>query len=152
MPNWIEGTLKLRGDYEKIRQFFMEGLDQSAGIFENAPIRCFVTDFSGKGYTNLAFDNSPHIRDTSRAFITGKEVYFEPGMIACIEIKQAWDFAVTEWIEISKKYGVDIRLFGFEMGYEFCREIEVAKGKLTIYKKITYSDYQWECPMPTLGG
>lgn len=29
MPNWIEGTMKLRGKQEDIKRFFREGLDQS---------------------------------------------------------------------------------------------------------------------------
>ena len=29
MPNWIEGTMKLRGKRQDIRRFFLEGLEPS---------------------------------------------------------------------------------------------------------------------------
>ena len=32
MPNWIEGTMKLRGKREDIRRFFLEGLDPSSWL------------------------------------------------------------------------------------------------------------------------
>ena len=32
MPNWIEGTMKLRGKRENIRRFFLEGLDPSSWL------------------------------------------------------------------------------------------------------------------------
>lgn len=45
-----------------------------------------------------------------------------------------------------------MRLYGFERGEEFEKEIEVIDGKVTLNHEITYDDYRWESKMPFLGG
>lgn len=60
--------------------------------------------------------------------------------------------AALWWIEMSKKYNVDFRVYGYEMGLEFNREIEIVEGRLVTNRRIKFKDYKWECPDPTLGG
>lgn len=69
-----------------------------------------------------------------------------------VEVKQAWSFDTDQWVAISKKYDLDIRLFGFECGMQFMQSIEIINGELTIDECIECDDYVWECPMPLLGG
>ena len=47
---------------------------------------------------------------------------------------------------------VDFRVYGYEMGLEFNREIEIVEGRLVTNRRIKFKDYKWECPDPTLGG
>ena len=54
--------------------------------------------------------------------------------------------------EMSKQYGLDFRLYGYERGMEFNQEIEIANGKTTINREITFEDYYWECSDPEMGG
>ena len=54
--------------------------------------------------------------------------------------------------EMSKKYSLDFRFYGYECGMEFNQEIEVVNGKTTINRKITFENYYWECPDPEMGG
>ena len=55
-------------------------------------------------------------------------------------------------IEMSKKYNLDFRVYGYEMGMEFNKEIEIVEGEIATYRLIQFKDYKWECPDPKLGG
>lgn len=153
MPNWIEGTLKLRGASENLKRFFSEGLESSSWFGEETPLGDFVEcDFDGE-YCEVNLKNEPHVCNTRRAFITGSYVGWEKAYdTVAVEVKQAWSFDTDQWIAISKKYDLDIRLFGFECGMQFMQSIEIIKGELTIDECIECDDYVWECPMPLLGG
>lgn len=45
-----------------------------------------------------------------------------------------------------------MRIYAFEKGMGFNQEIEITDGKITIDKYIKFNNYQWECPMPDIGG
>lgn len=154
MPNWIEGTLKLRGLQEKIERFFREGLEPSGWAFFSDKEPKTIDDFVkyNADLNEFIFTNEPHIKGTRRAFIQDCNTYTDEGYIVCVPIKQAWGFDAEEFSKISKQFDIDIRLYGFEMGMEFCQEIEIIKGEITIDNEISYDDWMWECPMPLMGG
>jgi len=153
MPNWIEGTLKLRGKSEDLKRFFTEGLEPSTFCGEVEPFDTFVKFNFSDDYCCVDFYKQPHIKGTRRAFITGDCVEWHKGYdTTAVEVKQAWNFEPEQFAEISKKYNLDIRLYGFEMGMEFCQEIEIIGGEVTRNNVIEYEDWIWECPMPNLGG
>ena len=158
MPNWIEGTIKLRGQSEDLKRFFKEGLEPSSyfgkvNSIENS-VKC---DFDGE-WCEVEIENEPHIVGTRRAFIKDVCVFWEESYATiAMPIKQAWAFFGSEWdkdnwVNISNKFNLDIRLYGFERGMEFCEEVEIIKGEVTIDDEIKYDDWVWECPMPYLGG
>lgn len=146
MPNWIEGTIKFRGNSENLKRFFAEGLEPSTLCFEHDQ------------WNEVSIKDETHIKGTQKAFIQNCEVFWkETYSTISMPIKQAWSFAASDneldaWAEISKIYGLDIRLYGFECGMEFCEEVEIINGEITMRKKIEYDDWVWECPMPSLGG
>lgn len=160
MPNWIEGTMKLRGKREDIYRFFKGGLDPSSWAGETNKIEEQVLDFSGEGYLSFGFKDEPHIKGTRRAFITDCDVYMEGKEgIACVDVKQAWAFDagrdskdLDNWKAISDKYNIDIRLFGIEMGMQFTQEIIILRGRRPIVNEKQYEDWDWECPFPNMGG
>ena len=159
MPNWIEGTLKLRGDRKNIRRFFAEGLEASHWT-GNEKLEDQVTDMSYVHELYVCFQNEPHIRGTRRAFITGSSVWMdmdkETEGIACVDIKQAWCFTtedrVDEWKAISEEYDLDVKLYGIECGMEFTQEIIILRGEAPIINTKQYTDWDWECPFPNMGG
>lgn len=159
MPNWIEGTLKLRGKRDNIRKFFNEGLEPSSCFGEERPLSEFITDDSSDDYLDYSFKNEPHIKGTRRAFITGNyaELYKEYGTV-CVDIKQAWSFDSNEkdleaWKEIAKKYSIDLKLFGIECGMEFCQELIILHKEDKIIENVTrYENWEWDCPFPRMGG
>lgn len=156
MPNWIKGTMKLRGKREDIARFFREGLDAS----DHNKLEDQVKDDSGEDYLWFHFVNGPHIAGTRRAFIDDDyvEMYDDIG-IACVDIKQAWAFNagsetgdLQRWKDISNKYNVDIRLYGIESGMQFTQEIIIVRGKDPIENVKQYDDWDWDCPFPDMGG
>ena len=153
MPNWIEGTMKLRGKREDIRQFFKEGLEAS----DRNNVDDQVKDDSADDYLFFNFWADPHIKGTRRAFITSEyvEMYEDQG-VACVDVKQAWTFSHGEdlnvWQEISEKYNVDIKLFGIEQGEEATEEVIIIRGHIPIINKRHYEDWDWDCPFPRMGG
>ena len=159
MPNWIEGTMKLRGKREDIRRFFKEGLEASnwpkPEDRENQ-----VTENGDDDYLDFSFRNEPYIIGTRRAFITdsGVEMEKDEGVV-CVDVKQAWAFEagnqtkdLQNWMDISNKYNVDIRLYGIECGMCFTQEIIIVRGKQPIVNEKQYEDWDWECPFPNMGG
>lgn len=155
MPNWTEGTLKLRGKRENLERFFETAIQPSSNFKEETPPReKFITSQYADDYTVFDIKKDAWIEGTRRAFINDDcfaEIEDETATI-CLPIRQAWSFDTDDWKDISKKYNLDVRLFGFERGTEFCQEIEVINGTVTIDKEIAYDDWTWECPMPLMGG
>ena len=155
MPNWMEGTLKIRGTSENIVRFFTEGLGQPSGKYENAQMSELVHDCSSAPYYEFAFENDPWVKDTHRAFLSGEcEWEDDPDepFTVLVDVRQAWKFKPDEWRDIAQKYNLNFRLYGFERGGQFCQEIEIRNGVITLYKIIRYEDWGWECPMPKMGG
>jgi len=163
MPNWIEGTMKLRGKLQDIRRFFLEGLEPSNQPDPKDRIGQ-ICDRSTEGELYFKFSNEPHIVGTRRAFITDHSafMYDEDGVdngVVCVNIKQAWAFTagqdtrdLDKWVEISKKYNVDIKLYGIERGMEFTQEIIILRGEKPIVNEKQYEDWEWDCPFPNMGG
>ncbi len=141
MPNWIEGTLKLRGSNENLKRFFDNAVQSRSCHYDEE-------------FNEVELMEDTWIKDTKRAFVNGEcYIYWEKEYATvCIPIMQAWCFVTEEWVEISKQYNLDVRLYGFEQGMEFCQEVEIIDGKVTMDNNIRYDDWDWECPMPRMGG
>ena len=172
MPNWISGSLKVRGKPENVKKFFMEGLnkyedyiDPKTKKYETRPIprekwvKTDLLDPDGKEFFFNILDNQwIYVEDTRRAFITGEhEIYCyinddDNLMYAASTVNQAWSFDPEDWMVISEKYHIDIRLYGLECGMGFGQEIEIIDGKLTLNTTFGYDNWTWECPFPWMGG
>ena len=114
----------------------------------------------------IYFDHDEiYVEDTQRAFInlfyTGlgkRELYIDKRKnpeICVLHVSQAWSFREEDWIEIAKKYNLDIRLTGIEQGMGFMEDLIITKdGEVTdlspSYKD--YDDFEWNCPIPFIGG
>jgi hypothetical protein len=150
MPNWIEGTMKLRGKAEDLIRFVDNGLDGN------------VNKEDGPDYASYYIGEYIYVNDSRRAF-TDRDFYLdiskksEKNQVVTIPIKQAWSFTPYEgaeqrWIDLGKKYNLDIRLQGFECGLQFYQDVEIVNGVLVRNDEKQYADWDWECPMPRLGG
>lgn len=148
MPNWAEGSLKLRGKHENIASALKEMLLNDTVTLEEK----WDGDL-------LVFNNTApyfYINKTRRAFINQNqiEVWLEEEfcIVELDNFQQAWSAIPENYQEISSKFDVDIKIFTFERGMEFTQEIEISKGE--IFKNVcsNYDDYQWEVPFSNLGG
>lgn len=152
MPNWCEGSLKLRGEKENIMKFFKEGLDVTA---PDERAGRSIEEFVDFDEDCVVIDGVVYINDTSRAFIEPSKFYWneEGGLqLDSIIFKQAWDIEPEDFLSIAKKYNIDIRIQAFEKGMEFARDVEIVDGEITKDETIRYDDYIWDCPMPNMGG
>lgn len=169
MPNWIEGTIKLRGTSEDIRKFLEEKINYydfktwietgEDTIVPREKWKFKIEDWGDCFEVSWDGNAEPYIEGSRRAFLTSSQAYFENNQtsIVCFDIKQAWAFTPDDteaerWENLSKETNLDIRLFGFECGMQFGQEIEIINGKVTINKYFSYNDYNWECPFPNMGG
>ena len=57
-----------------------------------------------------------------------------------------------ELLRTCKKYHVDMKIHAFEQGMEFNQVIEIVDGEVIHDYEIHFTDYQWECVCPKLGG
>lgn len=169
MPNWIEGTLKVRGNLENVKRFIIDGLNEYTleSAYRDNPTSkpkeswLEIEDNKEYGYyeININSESEPYVEGTKRAFVSSTNcsvLYYESEWkdpaIAVMKVRQAWDFPEEEWTEIAKKYNVDLRLYGIERGMQFCQELEIIKGEVKLSKEKKYKNWDWECPFPYLGG
>lgn len=148
MPNWAEGSLKLRGKCENIASALKEMLLNDTVTLEE--------EWDGD---LLVFNNTDpyfYINKTRRAFINQNqiEVWLEEEfcIVELDNFQQAWSAIPENYQEISSKFDIDIKIFTFERGMEFTQEIEISKGEIIKNVCSNYDDYQWEVPFSNLGG
>lgn len=164
MPNWCEGNIRLRGKRTAIMDFLRNELEcvgyrKFPDGLESQPVE--IKEFYGevevkkpdsmKGTAFCVF----HIKGTRRNFIDEEfEVYLGDDIeTVCIdEAKAAWGFDVAPYLEKARKYGIDIRIVGFEQGMQFAQDIEIIGGEIVKDCEVKYDDWMWECPMPNMGG
>lgn len=170
MPNWCEGVLKVRGPIENVTKFLLEGIDYNdyqytPHVNVDGTVSLEETAIPREGVTKEIDDQSVYItnpgelyiKDTRRMFIASDVIdsnVIQRGntSLVFIDVKQAWYVGAKDLAEISKKYGVDFRIFATESGMEFCQEIEVLDGEITIDREVPYGDFMWEAPDPRIGG
>ena len=163
MPNWCEGSLKVRGSYENLKRFCREAfsvyepkmIDGDLEHVKNPDLFKIETDDEDCFFAEAC--DTAYIEGTRRNFIEPCYIEFyrdwDPeSMTIAFPFKAAWGIQPEPYIELSKRYGVDIRLYGFERGMGFNQEIIIINGKLKKNDEITFEDYTWECVMPNLGG
>lgn len=151
MPNWCEGTLKIRGKQKDVKRFVLEGL-RPVDFFgnEKEPLNL-------DKYNNVYSNDSCYIEGTYKGFVKDLDVYFdeeEDENIICkaVEAKFARGIEVETLVETSKKYGVDFKIYAFERGMEFNQDIEIIAGEIVKDEEIKFNDYTWECICPNVGG
>jgi len=161
MPNWVEGTMKLRGRCENVERFLKEAvaplgydvLDEEGRIEFESTSACFSATIFGTHYLK---------EKGFWALIDGGYDIFstEKSITACLRVRFAWSFVrdtdgedgIDKWKKLSKKYDLDFRLYGFERGGQFAQELIVERGKEPILKEWGYKDWEWDCPFPYMGG
>lgn len=158
MPNWCEGNIRLRGKRGDIEAFLREEL--TYGISDN-PVNvkhefddCFMfygmsDDPDKKSWCEL------YVKDTRRNFIDAPfeiELYDEDMCVRIDGFRAAWDIDPEPYIEKSKKYHLDIKLVGVEMGQQFERVIEIIDGEVKRFECHDYKDWDWEAMFPNMGG
>ena len=149
MANFAKGTIKLRGYAVNIKS----ALKYMFGAVGDITIE---EDTDGEIITFTTTDSYFYINGTKRAFIDNDsfKIHLDDDFLI-IELNnfmQAWRAIPDNYIEISEKFNVDIKIFTFEQGLEFTQEIEISKGKILKDIVLKYGNYRWEVAFSNLGG
>ena len=152
MPNWCEGTLKVRGKVKDLKKFVLEGL-KPVDWFGH-----FLEPLKINQYAHCESDKTCHIENTRRGFVKDLDVYFEEDdeeiQIIHLDTKFAWGIEPKQLQETCIKYNIDMKIYAFECGMEFNQDIEIVNGEIIKDEEINFKDkdYRWDCIMPNLGG
>ena len=144
MPNWCEGTFKVRGTLSDVERFVRENM-----------LDTIISITKSEGDLELELSGEAYIKDSNRMFIYPGYYYsFDKNgkNTLTLQFKAAWRVYIDPFVKMSKDYNVDIKIYGFEKGSEFNQDIVIVNGEVIKNDIITFNDYQWECPFPDLGG
>lgn len=150
MPNWAEGTIKLRGE----RQDIISALEE---MFKNDDV-VIKREKDNCDYVYMFFETKSYfyINGTRRAFIDSSkfDIMMEEdfGIIEIDKFQQAWAALPENYTEISKKHNIDIKIFTFEQGFQFTQEIEISNGEVIKDICKEYDNYEWDVPFAHMGG
>lgn len=163
MPNWCEGTLKIRGTRQDIKNFLQGALEPCGSTGDSIkqmlgqevePPKSVVEEEEYQ--FDMKSPNGFYIRGTRRAFIENNiDWWYEDSheeILVLDNFKQAWGVDSEPFAVLSKQYNVDINIYVFEKGMQFNQHIEIHKGAVIKNLEIRFSDYQWECINPSAGG
>lgn len=164
MPNWAEGTLKIRGTRADIKSFLTGALEPGHSLsallgeffkgIEATPGKLEVKEDAWE-YT-MKCDEGIYIKGCKRASVgTEIEWWFDDKheeILIIDDFKIAWGVDPAPFVKLSEQYNIDFKIHVFEQGMEFNQEIEIHKGKLIKNNEIKFADYKWDCIFPNLGG
>lgn len=163
MPNWCEGTLKIRGKRKQIIDFINNtlvkvnwNLDEEEERKE-LPINIVPDEY---GEINIETETKEHylyFKGSRRLFPTSTiDIWLddeeEEQQVKYLTVKQAWDIDVDFLKKLSDENNVDLRIVGYECGMQFSHEIEIVKGNVIRDKEIKYNNWYWEVDDPSMGG
>lgn len=161
MPNWVEGKLKIRGDKKDMATFFKEEMREVE--YQNVPVTNSVKiDIDKDGdfvVEKIDFTHRFKLKN-ARHYITESSI---DSFYSCCKSVNGKDVLVvgfeavnlidTKFLRnMSEKYNLDFKIYGFEQGREFNQDVEVVAGKIIKDELIEFDDYIWECIDPTIGG
>lgn len=162
MPNWCEGMLKIRGKQEDVFNLLADNLQVWNTVIVNEPRFDMRYELDEEAIEIdredgiILVEKTAHIKGTHRNFVEPNDINVwkkeDGSSCVAIDFKAAWNVESQPYIELSKKYHVDIKIEAFERGMEFSRFVLIENGELKEDKGIEYDDYVWDCVMPNLGG
>ena len=180
MPNWCEGSLKLRGKYTDILRFFEEGINAYERVWENNETQtklipkeewCEIEEFDWQEEFNGEIVISNRLKSSGWIYIEGSDRAFinedfcsynifrdknDTDCVFALPFKQAWSIRQQDWIDIAKKYNLEIKIFGIESGTGFWCNLHILKDGVIVENNFLqyqdYKDYVWNCPLPWMGG
>lgn len=179
MPNWCSGNIRFRGKMNDILKLLRENV-----VFcrigdnretESKPANVNYDDDYNEIRIESPFEEGNkgwcYIENTHRNFldifkceseIISSGSYIpdenedEDCWIFIFEgFSAAWSIEPEPYMEMSKKYNVDIKIFGWERGVGFDQEIEIISGTLVknhCSESKNYADWMWNTVLPYMGG
>ena len=155
MLNWIEGQLKIRGNFDKLLCFCRDGLIDvdKAAKHQNSFIcedKSFIRDCR---YTTLEIDQTfAHFVKTDYILVCAHDADKTGLITIVVPFKAQWRISAESLKKTCKAYHVDMRIQGFNRGSQFSQLVEIVDGKIQQDTYIEYDNWDWDCPCPLFGG
>lgn len=159
MPNWCSGVLKVRGTKDNIVNFLKNGLQCVDIIGDDNGKHTVEVDETYDEITMNDVKGALWIKNTRRNFIENISHYLylskysDDTFVCAIDgFQAAWGIESKDLAEISKEYGIDLKIYAFEQGMQFNQDIEIVAGEVIKDEEIEFDNYEWECINPLIGG
>ena len=157
MPNWCEGSLRIRGKKYNIRNFLKNEI-VCTNYEENA--KKPEIEESDEYLVLRSTTNDFYIKNTYRNFIFTNQIEacfdnYEDDEDCIINIdcfNSAWALRSDGWADHATKYNLDFRMFGYEQGMQFSQIMTILKDGTVKEETQHYNDWYWDCPFPNMGG
>ena len=158
MPNWSEGSIKIKGSYDNIMHFIKTKLVPANEHKD------WLTITEHEDGSSICFNGFKepfdwiYISDTKRAFIIPEPYVFwvdkSNDTVIALHFAQAWGVWLDEWIEIAKQYNLAFRFFTIDCGMGlYGDEIVLPDGTIQdLSPQWDSSAFIWNCPVPWFGG
>lgn len=148
MPNWCEGTLRVRGKKKNVVEFILKGLK---------PVGKFGHALSLDEFGDINSNETYRIENTDAGYILKVNSFLgkykdEDNVVVALDAKFGWNIYSEELFKTCIKYSVDMKIYGFEKGMQFNRNVEIVDGEILKDEKIKFKDYDWECICLNMGG
>ncbi len=156
MPNWCEGSLKVRGKIANLKAFVLNGLQPVTIKCEDDRKLSFDSEDDTSFYISK-IENSLWLKGSFRHFCEPDyiEVYADnpdDSVILIIPMRAAWTILSDNLQALCEEFNVDMKIQGFERGMQFSQVIEIVNGEILKDEEIHYADWNWDCPCPQMGG
>ena len=155
MPNWCEGTLKVRGTLNDLKNFVLNGL-KPVDLLGNEQPQLQLENVDDT-YLFINVNDSLYMKGTKRHFCEPDYIEAYPNapddiIVMFLPMKAAWNIDAHALLQLCKEFNVDMKIQGFERGMQFSKIIEIVNGEILQDDEIKYDDWEWDCICPDLGG
>ena len=146
MPNWCEGTLKIRGTAKQVLAFVKTAFEAGE----------YMIDDNNDLYLFVSLKDNAWLKGSKWAFCSGyieiETASEDEKGVAAINFMQAWNIRTEDLLRLAKETGVDLKIYAFEQGVQFNRDIEIVDGEVIKDDVIKFDNYLWDCICPLIGG
>lgn len=144
MPNLATGDIEIKGKFNDIKNFLLNGIDEENSFIEKR-------NEKEVWFENKNINLSSGIKGTSRCGIShvGSTISINQAdkneeISIIYYIEAAWNVYAEEFKEISKKYNIDFFISVEELGNMFKRIINIEEGEV-MQNDTFYLDEEDEC-------
>lgn len=128
MPNWCRGTLIIKGTKDNVKSFLLENLKANDLDFYEDNWK--LTIRSNQGFY-IDGTKKNFVNDNIEFYFATEETNKECSMNGFMA---AWSIDPEPYVQISRKYDIDIDIGGTEIYGGFAQEIKIQKGEIIIDK------------------
>jgi hypothetical protein len=157
MPNWCEGTLRVRGTYANLKNFILNGL-VCVNLFGQVQENKFDVEEDEDCLTIKNIKDNLYMKGTRRHFCEERYIDLYRGgsnediLLLKLHMRAAWCIGADDLLQLCQKFHVDMKIQGFEKGMQFSQIVEIVDSEIVQDEEIEYDDWDWDCPCPELGG